>query len=121
MAKYADITVKGSIENIRNLTQQAFAANGFNVNWETQSKGKAEKGSKGANILFGGVAQHHAVRIEMLPAPEGGTLRLATLGRPGLSGGWLGARKVSKQFDQLSDTLVSWFNQQGILLGVKKE
>lgn len=121
MAKYADITVKGSIDNIRNLTQQAFAANGFNVNWESPSRGKAEKGSKAANIMFGGVAQHHAVGIEILPATDGGTLRIATLGRPGLSGGLLGARKVNKQFEQLSDTLVSWFNQQGLLLSFKKE
>ena len=121
MAKYADITVKGSVENIRNLAQQAFASNGFSVNWETPSKGKAEKGSKGANIAFGGFAQRHVVGIEILPAAEGGTLRLATLGRPGLSGGLLGARKVSKQLDLLSDTLASWFNQQGLLLGVKKQ
>ncbi len=121
MAKTAEITVKGSVENIRNLTQQAFASNGFNVTWETPSKGKAEKGSRGANIAFGGFAQHHAVGIEIFPGTTGGTLRIATLGRPGLTGGMLGARKVSKQFELLSDTLASWFNQQGLLLGVKKQ
>jgi len=109
------------VENIRNLAQQAFALNGFNVTWETPSKGKAEKGSRGANIAFGGFAQHHAVGIEIFPGTAGATLRVETLGRPGLSGGLIGARKVSKQFGLLSDTLASWFNQQGLLLGVKKE
>jgi hypothetical protein len=46
MAKYADIVVKGALENIRNLTHQAFMSNGFDVSWESQTKGNAEKGSK---------------------------------------------------------------------------
>ena len=30
-------------------------------------------------------------------------------------------RSVNKQFDRLTDTLASWFKQQGLLLNVKKE
>jgi hypothetical protein len=121
MAKYAEITVKGSSENLRNLAHQALASDGFNVTWESPSKGKAEKGSLGANIALGGFAQRHVVGIEIFPGTQGGTLRIETLGRPGLSGGLIGARKVSKQLDVLSDTLATWFSQQGLLMGVKKQ
>jgi hypothetical protein len=120
MAKYADISVKGSTENIRILAQQAFTSNGFDIKWDSQTKGKAEKGSKGANIALGVLAQHYAVDFEILPAVEGGTLRLVKTGS-GMAGGLLGMRKVNKQFDLLSDTLASWFTQQGLLMGIKKQ
>ena len=121
MAKYAELTVNGSMENLRNLTQQAFASNGFNITWENPSKGKAEKGSRGANIALGGFAQRHVVGIEIFPGTQAGTLRIETLGRPGMTGGLIGARKVSKQLDTLSETLAAWFTQQGLLMGVKKQ
>ena|SRR5216683_1302334 len=120
MAKYADIAVKGSVDNIRSLAQQAFQSNGFDVKWEGQLRGKAEKGNKGANIALGVLAQHYAVDFEILTASEGGTLRLVKTGS-GMAGGLLGMRKVNKQFDLLSDTLASWFTQQGMLIGVRKQ
>jgi hypothetical protein len=120
MAKCADIAVRGSVDNIRNLAQQALTSNGFDVRWENQTKGRAEKGSKGANIALGVLAQHYAVDFEILTAGEGGTLRLTKTGS-GMAGGLLGMRKVNKQFDVLSDTLASWFTQQGLLIGVKKQ
>lgn len=120
MAKYSDLLVKGSVDNIRNLAQQAFASNGFDVKWESQMKGRAEKGSKGANIALGVLAQHYAVDFEIAQVAEGATLRLVKTGS-GMAGGLLGMRKVNKQFDLLSDTLASWFTQQGLLVGVKKQ
>ncbi|TMI11221.1 hypothetical protein E6H33_12080 [Candidatus Bathyarchaeota archaeon] len=120
MAKYADIAVRGSVENIQNLVLQAFTSNGFTVQWDGALKGKADKGSKGANIILGAAAQHHAVTFEIYPATEGGTLRLLKVGS-GAAGGLLGMRSVNKQFDKLTDTLSSWFKQQGLLLNVKKE
>ena len=120
MANYADIAVKGSVENIQNLALQAFTSNGFTIQWDGPTKGKAEKGSKGANILLGAMAQHHTVTFEIYTATEGGTLRLIKVGS-GAAGGLLGMRKVNKQFDQLTDMLSTWFKQQGLLLNVKKE
>ena len=120
MAKYADIAVRGSVENIQNLVLQAFTWNGLTVQWDSALKGKADKGSKGANILLGAAAQHHAVTFEIYPATEGGTLRLLKVDS-GAAGGLLGMRSVNKQFDKLTDILSSWFKQQGLLLNVKKE
>ena len=120
MAKYADLVVKGSVDNVKNLAQQAFATNGFSVNWLSPMSGRAEKGSRSANIALGVLAQHYAVDFQISPAAEGGTLRLIKSGS-GMAGGLLGMRKVNKQFDLLSDTLSSWFKQQGFLLSLKKE
>ncbi len=67
MAKYADIGVRESVENIQNLVLQAFTSNGFTVQWDGALNGKADKRSKGVNILLGAAAQHHAVTFETYP------------------------------------------------------
>ena len=72
MAKHADIAVRGSVENIQNLVLQAFTSNGFTIQWDGALKGKADKSSKGANILLGAAAQHHAVTFEIYPLPRAG-------------------------------------------------
>ena len=83
------------------------------------SKGKAEKGSKGANVFLGAMAHHHVVDFEITPTAAGGTLRLTKTGS-GASGGLLGMRKANKEFEKLTDTLASWFKEQGVLLDVRK-
>jgi hypothetical protein len=120
VTSYSDITVKAPVANVQNLVQQAFVANGFGVKWENPTKGLAEKGSKGANIMLGVLAQYYGIQFEIHPQGEASTLRLHKE-NTGWVGGYFGARKVEKQFDQVSDTLASWFNQQGILQGVRKQ
>ncbi|TLZ77774.1 MAG: hypothetical protein E6K08_02670 [Methanobacteriota archaeon] len=115
-SKYTDIQVKGSVENVQNLVQHAFGANGFQVKWDGPTKGKAEKGSKGANLMLGALSQYYGVDFEIAPNPNGAILRLVK-SNTGWAGGYLGARKVEKQFQQLGDTLAAWFQQQGVLLG----
>lgn len=120
MVSYADIAVKGSVQNVQNLAQTAFVANGFTVKWESPTMGKAEKGRKGMNIAFGAFAQYYGVDFEIHPAQDGAVLRLHK-SNTGLAGGIWGAMKVSKQFEQLSDTIAQWFQQQGVLQGVQKK
>ncbi len=120
MVKYSDIAVRGTVENVQSLVQQALVGNGFQVKWEGPTKGTAERGSKGANLMLGALSQYYRVDFEIYPMASGATLRLLK-GNTGMAGGLLGMSKVNKQFVQLSDTLASWFNQQGVLEGVKKE
>ncbi len=111
--------MKGSIENVHNMVDRAFTLNGFKVLWTTPTKGKAEKGSKGASLFLGAAAVHHSVELEIFQAGEGGILRLTKTGS-GAGGGLLGMRKANKQFEQLTDTLSSWFKEQGSLINVRK-
>ncbi len=119
MADYADIAVRGSVENVRNLVTQAFAANGFRVSWASAMKGKAEKGSKGMNIAFGALAQYYAVEFEIFSGPDGSVLRLYQ-SVSGWWGGMWGRMKVKDQWKLLTGTLASWFQQQGVLVGVRE-
>ena len=119
MVNYTDISVRSSVENVQNLVQHAFAASGFKVAWENATKGKAEKGSKGMNIAFGALAQYYGVDFEIHPQQEAAVLRLIQA-NTGWAGGAIGAMRVKKQFQQVGDTLVAWFQSQGVLAGVRK-
>ena len=118
MVSYADIAVRAPVENVQSLVQNAFAANGFGVSWENATKGKAEKGSKGANLMLGALSQYYGIDFEIFPQGQVATLRLHKA-NTGWAGGYLGARKVEKQFERLSDTLASWFRQLGVLQQVR--
>lgn len=120
MASYTDIAVRSSVENVQNLVQHAFAANGFNVKWENATKGKAEKGSKGLNIALGALAQYFGIDFEIFPQQDAATLRLIKA-NSGWAGGAIGAIRVKKQFEELGDTLTTWFQSQGVLQGVRKD
>lgn len=111
--------IRTSAEGAQNIAAQAFAANGFAVKWESPLKGKAEKGSKGANIALGALAQYYAIEFEIHPSQGGTTLRLVQ-GNTGLAGGVLGLMKVKKQFNQVSDSIAAWLQQNNMLVGVQK-
>jgi len=66
--------------------------------------------------MLGALAQYYGVDFEIYPGGAGATLRLHKA-NTGWAGGYLGARKVEKQFDVLSQTLAEWFRQQGVLQG----
>jgi hypothetical protein len=119
MADYSDIAVRGSVDNVRNLVTQAFAANRFQVSWDSPTKGRAEKGSKGMNLAFGALAQYYAVEFEVFPGPDGAVLRLFQ-SVSGWWGGFWGRMKVKDQWKQLIHTMSSWFQQQGVLVGVRE-
>src|SRR2546428_6676975 len=118
--KYTDIQVKGAFVNLQNLVQDAVGSNGFKVQWDGPTKGKAEKGSKGANLMLGALSQYYGVDFEIAPNPNGAVLRLVK-SNTGWAGGYLGARKVEKQFQQLRDTPAAWVQHQGPPLGPARE
>lgn len=120
MVEYADIGVSAPVNEIQNSVNQAFVSNGFSVSWADQRKGKAEKGSKTANFIAGGLAQYYGVDFEIYPMEKGSVLRLMK-SNTGMMGGLLGMRKVEKQFNQLVDMLSAWFQTQGQFMGTMKK
>src|SRR2546428_12380451 len=97
---YTHIQLKGAVENVKNLGQHAFGANGFKVQWDGPTKGKAEKDSKGANLMLGALSQYYGVDFEIAPNPNGAVLRLVK-SNTGWAGGFLGARKGVEEVQQL--------------------
>jgi hypothetical protein len=119
LAKYADIAIKTPVSELLNLARRAFDMTGFQVTMVSATAGRAEKGSTGVNVMLGALATHHVVDFEIFPSADGGVLRLVKTGS-GASGGLLGMRKANKEFEKLTDTLVSWFTQQGVFVYLKR-
>jgi hypothetical protein len=114
LTNYADIAVRGSVENVQQLVQSAFVANRFALSWASAVKGRAEKGSRGMNLALGALSQYYAVDFEIYPGQDGAVLRLFQA-NSGWAGGAIGAHRVKKQFEELHNLLVTWFQQQGVL------
>ncbi len=119
MPLYTDILVRAPPETVQNYVQQAFVANGFRVSWQSPQQGQAEKGSRGANIALGALAQYYSIDFNLVSNPSGTALRLLQSNSGGF-GGLLGMARVKRQFKDLSTSLASWFQQNGILLGVNE-
>jgi len=119
MTLYTDILVRSPPESVQNYVQQAFVANEYRITWDGPQQGRAEKGSRGANIALGAFAQYYAIDFRLGPGPGGTTLRLLQ-SNSGAVGGLLGMDRVKKQFQALSRSIATWFQQGGILLGVNE-
>ncbi len=119
MARFTDLLVTAPPETVQSAVQQAFVSNGFRVSWQNPQQGHAEKGSRGANIALGALAQYYEVDFTLAPSTVGTTLRLLQ-SSSGAFGGLLGMARVKKQFQELSATLASWFQQNGLLAEVNE-
>jgi hypothetical protein len=116
---YTDLAVRGSIDNVRDLVQTAFGAQGFEVDWMGPTQGKADRGGRGMSIALGALAQYFGVGFQIAPTRDGAVVRLIK-SDTGWSGGYLAARKVKKKVDEVSDLLASWFHEKGVFLGQRK-
>lgn len=116
---YADILVRIDPQGAQNIVNQAFTANGFRVTWASGAHGKAEKGSKGANIALGALAQYYGIDFQIIPGPHGCTFRLIQ-SNTGLAGGLIGMSAVKKKFGAVSTSLAQWMQANGLLLGFTK-
>jgi hypothetical protein len=116
---YSDIAIRTDPASAQNIVVQAFTANGFGVTWQAPLKGVAEKGSKGANIALGALAQYYGIDFEVHPQPHGVTLRLIQK-NTGMAGGLLGVSAVKKKFASVSDQIANWMQINGMLLAYTK-
>ncbi len=115
--EYTDIFVDSPIENVQHLVQQVFEANKFSVNWNDPYSGKAQRGSKGMNVAFGGFAQYYEIDFQIHSMPDNSVAVRLVKSTTGWMGGALGAHKVKKQYKQVVDMLSHFFQSQGLYKG----
>ncbi|HTY47517.1 MAG TPA: hypothetical protein VMB46_07620 [Methanomassiliicoccales archaeon] len=112
-----DIFVNGSAENVRQAVLKAFEYNQFKVQWQTETSGVASKGSKGKNLALGALAQYYEIGFQIITTPDASLALRLTKTNSGWAGGALGAHKVKKQYEDLTNGLSSYFQAQGIFKG----
>ena len=81
-------------------------------------KGKATKGSKFWNVLFGAFAQYFEVSYEFSADDEGTALRVYR-STSGAMGGLIGASRVRKHFRAVAETIETAYNERGVLVRTK--
>ncbi len=72
------------------------------------------------NIAFGALAQYFGIDFEIFPQADQAALRLHQA-NTGWAGGAIGAMRVNKKSDEVSDVLARWFQAQGVLQQVTKK
>ena len=111
--KYTDIIVISPLAEMQNLIQGAFYYNGYTIVWFDHSRGKAMKGSKGANVVAGALAQYYEYDFQIIPisATESSIRLIKTYS--GWWGGIIGASSVDEQYYYLTNVLCDYFHRQG--------
>jgi hypothetical protein len=115
--KYTDIFVASPPDNIQNMLQHVFYMNKFTVQWQSHAIGKAQKGSKGANIALGALSQYYEIDFQILSLPDQSFAIRLIKANSGWWGGAIGAARVSSQYDGVVNMLANYFNAQGCYRG----
>jgi hypothetical protein len=115
-----DLVVTGDPSRARATVAQEMAARGFRLTWADEWTAVAERGSKGANVALGALAQYFKVGLRVMSAGTGNSIvRLETLSS-GWMGGAIGAHRTTTNFDRLRDDLWRTFYDAGVLVTVNQ-
>jgi hypothetical protein len=111
---YADIVVTCQLQDIQSIVHQILTYNGLTVLWHSPVEGRAVKGSKTGNMLFGQIFDYHELVIQIFPQQDDvSVIRIIKkfkgyhIGRRWIEHNWIDAKfidsvnKVSSYFYQL--------------------
>ena len=119
-ASYIDFIVTGDPVTARATAEQALVSRKFEVTWQDQWAGTAERGSKVANVLVGALAQHFKVGVRIMSAEAGETAVRIERQSKGYAGGVIGVARTNKNMAALRVELEGIFAGAGVLRGVKE-
>ena len=112
----AVFVLKGGPEPHRETMKQVFSERGWKTDdADAGETGKATKGSKLWNVLFGAFAQYYEVSYEFNADDEGTALRVYR-STSGAMGGLIGASRVRKHFRAVAEEIEAAYNGQGVLI-----
>jgi len=114
----AIFVLKGGPEPHKETMIQVFSKRGWKTDADDGETGKATKGSKLWNVLFGAFAQYYEVSYEISADGEGTALKVYR-STSGAMGGLIGASRVRKQFRGVAEALENDFEAQGVLVETK--
>jgi len=117
----AIFVLKGAPNAHAETLAQLFEQHGWKVAAEgpaTSPRGKATKGSRFWNVLFGAFAQYYEVSYEFNADDEGTALKVYR-STSGAMGGLIGASRVRKHFRAVAEQIEAAYNQQGVLIRTK--
>jgi hypothetical protein len=115
--QYTDVFVVGTFQEVQQAIAYTLHAAGFEVEWADAFSGKATRGSKGANLVGGALAQYYEMDFQILELPDQSIAVRLFKSTSGWMGGAIGAYKVSKRYNEVVQTVCDLFQSQGRLRG----
>ena len=119
--KAIEMAVKGDPAFARQVAGQALESRKFRITWHDEWTATAERGNKVANALAGALAQYFKVGLILMSTQPGETVVRFERQSRGFMGGAIGARRTTKNMEQLRDEVAQQFQQQGVLNWVREE
>jgi hypothetical protein len=116
--KVVEFHVDGDAARAKATVVQALEARKFKLKWTDEWTGTAERGNKVLNVLLGALAQYFKVDLAVMTAPEGHGVIRVQKSSSGWTGGAIGARRTTKNFEGLRGELEATFAQAGVLKDV---
>ena len=116
--RYVDFVLTGDPARARTTTVEALEAWQFRIAWTDEWTGSAEKGSRTANVLLGGFAQHYHFGLEVRSLEGERSLVRVKSFKSGWWGGLLGVMKTKKRLRKVRERLEAAFSGAGVLVSV---
>ena len=105
---YIDLFVTGDPASARAAAEDALLEQQFRLNWTDDWTATAERGSKGANYLLGGMVKYLKIGVRVMSTQDGQTvvhIESESSGDHGGPSGWVGNAIGDKQMDAELATL----------------
>lgn len=120
MAKitYLDFALLGDAAAAQQTATAALTHHKFKLNWADPHTATAERGNKVANALLGALAQYFKVGVRIAPGQPGYTVLRIERQSSGWMGGAIGAKRTSKNMENLRDGITQYLTAQGVFAGV---
>ena len=113
-----EFVLSGDPQRAKATVQEALQSRKFNVAWNDEWTGVAERGNKVANAVLGAAAQYFKVGVAVRSGFDGNSVvRLDRLSS-GWMGGAIGAARTTKNLNALREELGATFQGAGVLVGV---
>jgi hypothetical protein len=112
-----DLVLAGEAGQHRDLLRQLLTSQGWVVQWDAGGwSGRATKGNKTANFIFGAFAQFHELRFNFVTVQDHSTGLTVFRSGDGCMGGLYGMYKVKRSFKETSALVEGHFAASGKLL-----
>lgn len=122
---YIDFFVTGDPASARAAAEDALLEQQFQLNWTDDWTATAERGSKAANYLLGGMVKYLKIGVRVMSGPDGQTIvHIESESSGHYTGGsaWVGQaigdRHMADELGALRSDLVSRFTNAGVLHNV---
>lgn len=119
--KSIDFIVSGDPQTARATVERALMDRKFQLTWQDDTTGVAERGSRIAYFFLGAFAQYFKIGVHLEAAGTDETTVRIERQSSGLMGGAIGASRTKRNMSSLQAELQATFSSAGVLHSVSEK